>query len=361
MKNSKKTLTFITVFILFLVFLWSVILGFQRRSSATANEKIKLTKELITQKLSTAEEVAFLNMERAVVLISESKEEVNKLQKEIGDKRKDIGELENQISQTENRILKKENRKYSEFFDLTVDDEKATGNKIYLDKESAFILDKKRGAIYQLSLEKKSLKKNLFPEVKSASLVAGFENESFFYAKGSGVFRIDNEGKLKKIMDQDKGWGEITDANIFNGNIYLLDRGKDEIWKYLKTEDGYGGGNTYFEKGQAIDFTSINSLAIDGSVYLAGGSTIVKYTSGLRDGFSIDLPDKNAVFDKVFSTKDTNNIYLWDKSRGTIYVVGKTGEYIEQTNSEILSKGSDIVVYGESVYVLKGSKIYKID
>ena len=205
------------------------------------------------------------------------------------------------------------------------------------------------------------MNKNQLSEIKSANLVAGYEEEGFFYAKGSGVYRIDSDGKLKKIVDNDKDWGEIIDIYTYNGNIYLLDKGKDEVWKYLRGEDSYGNKSSYFESGQAIDFSSINSLAIDGSLYLAGNSIIIKYTSGLRDGFKVDLPESKPNFDKVFTSKDLEKIYLWDKSKGTIYVLGKTGEYIEQVNSDILSKGNDFVVYKEEIYMLVGSKIYKIE
>jgi len=359
MKNSKKTLTFATVVVLFFLLVWSVVLGYQRRTSAVAKNKIKLTEELINQKLSTAEEVAFLNMDRALILIKESREEVSKLKNEIGDKRKELGELEEMIKKTENKIVKKEQRQYSEFFDLTVDSEEAAGKRFYLDQNITYILDNKRGAVYKFNLDKKSLPKEIFTEIKSASLVAGYEDKIFFYVKGSGVYLIDG-GKPKKVIENDKNWGEIIDMYIYNGNIYLLDKGKDEVWKFLRGEDGYGGGASYFQSGQSIDLSSINSLSIDGSIYLAGGSIIVKYTSGLRDGFKVDLPDSRANFNKVFTSKDLEKVYLWDKKKGTVYVVGKTGEYIEQINSEILSKGSDIVVYKEEIYVLEGRKIFKI-
>lgn len=83
MKNSKKTLTFLTVFILFLIFFWSVILGFKRRINYQTNEKIKTAEELITEKLGKAEEVAFLNMDRALILITEAKQELEKVKKEL--------------------------------------------------------------------------------------------------------------------------------------------------------------------------------------------------------------------------------------------------------------------------------------
>lgn len=365
--GKQKTLTFITVFILLIILFWSVGLGYRRRTQETAREKIKLTKELISQKLDQAEQVAFLNMSSALGLIDDSKKEANKLKQEfrlrpdsVGTTARQVGELEKMIVDTENKILKKEEKKYSEFFDLTVDDKNAKGDKFYLFDGRLLVSDKNRGVLYELSLEKKSLDKDQFSAVKRSSLVALFGDKKYFFVTGEGVYQVFKE-QAKKVIENDKDWGEIIDMSIYNGNIYLLDRDKDEVWKYLSAESGFGGKSSYFSSGQAIDLSAINSLAIDGSIYLAGDSVMVKYTSGLRDEFKVNLPDDKVNMKKIFTSKDLEKVYGWDRDTGTVYVMGKNGDYQEQVNSKILSTGTDLVVYKDSIYVLMGSKIYKIE
>ncbi len=354
-KPQQRTLTFITVFILTLILFWSVGLGYYRRSKEINQKKINLTKELITQKLSQAAEVSFLNMSSALSLIADSKAEVKKLVG-LDDQ---VKELEKMINDSENKILKKEEKKYTEFFDLTVDDKNAKGEKLYLDDGRLLVSDRSRGILYDLSLDKKSLDKDQSSEVKKSALISLFEDKKYFYVEGVGIYQI-VDGKTKKIINDDKEWGKIIDMVVFNGNIYLLDQGKNDIYKYVKTEDGFGGGKSYFEAGQTINLSSINSFTIDGSVYLAGDSVMFKYTSGLRDGFKTNLPDENINTTKIFTSRDLEKVYVWDKSRGTIYIMGKNGDYLEQVNSKILSTGADIVVYKDSIYILQGSKIYKI-
>ncbi|MDO9028063.1 MAG: hypothetical protein Q7U68_04290 [Candidatus Roizmanbacteria bacterium] len=365
--HPQKTLTFITVFILLIILFWSVGLGYRRRTQETAREKIKLTKELISQKLDQAEQVAFLNMSSALGLIDDSKKEANKLKQEfrlrpdsVGTTARQVGELEKMIVDTENKILKKEEKKYSEFFDLTVDDKNAKGDKFYLFDGRLLVSDKNRGVLYELSLEKKSLDKDQFSAVKRSSLVALFGDKKYFFVTGEGVYQVFKE-QAKKVIENDKDWGEIIDMSIYNGNIYLLDRDKDEVWKYLSAESGFGGKSSYFSSGQAIDLSAINSLAIDGSIYLAGDSVMVKYTSGLRDEFKVNLPDDKVNMKKIFTSKDLEKVYGWDRDTGTVYVMGKNGDYQEQINAKILSTGTDLVVYKDSIYVLMGSKIYKIE
>ncbi|MFA5770646.1 MAG: hypothetical protein WC894_04095 [Patescibacteria group bacterium] len=358
--GQQKTLTFITVFILGIILFWSVGLGYMRRSSANNQKKISLTKDLISQKLSQAEQVSFLNMSSALSLIADSKAEANKLKQELSAKSYESSGLDKMISDSENKILKKEEKKYTEFFDLTVDDKNAKGDKLYLMNDRLLVSDKARGILYELSLDKKSLDKDQSPEIKNSFLIALFEEKKYFYVEGVGVYQI-VDGKTKKVIENDKKWGKIVDMAVFNGNIYLLDQGKNDIYKYMTTENGFGGGTSYFAPGQSIDLSAVNSLSIDGSVYLAGDMVMFKYTSGLRDGFKVNLPDGNINTTKIFTNKDLEKVYGWDKKRGTIYIMGKNGDYQEQVNSKILSTGGDFVVYKNLIYVLQGSKIYKME
>lgn len=359
--GQQKTLTFITVFVLGIILFWSVGLGYIRRSQENNQKKIDLTKDLISQKLSQAEEVSFLNMSSALNLITDSKVEVKKLAPlRSTNFARQIKEIEQLILNTENKILKKEEKKYSEFFDLTVDDKDAKGNKLYLDDGRLLVSDKTRGVLYELSLDKKSLDKDQSNEIKKSTLIALFKEKKYFYVGGEGVYQIIN-GKINKAIENDKSWGNILDLAVFNGNIYLLDQEKNQIYKYMVAELGFGDKILYFQPGQTINLSSINSFSIDGSVYLAGDSVMFKFTSGLQDAFKTNLPDGNIKTNKIFTSKDLEKVYVWDKGRGTVYIMGKNGDYQEQINSKIFSTATDFMVYKNSIYVLQGSKIFKIE
>ncbi|EKE14858.1 MAG: hypothetical protein ACD_12C00265G0001, partial [uncultured bacterium] len=221
--GQQKILTFITVSILGMILVWSVGFGYIRRSSINNQKKIKLTKELVSQKLSQAEQVSFLNMSSALSLIADSKVEANKLKQELGVKSYELSGLEKMIADSENKILKKEEKQYTEFFDLTVDDKNAKGNKLYLNDDRLLVSDKTRGILYELSLDKKSLDKDQSSEIKNSSLIALFEEKKYFYVDGIGIYQI-VDGKTKKIIEKVKDWGKIVDLAVFNGNIYLLDQ-----------------------------------------------------------------------------------------------------------------------------------------
>jgi hypothetical protein len=360
--QGKKT-TFVVVLFLFFLLLWSVVFGYQRRAHSQLMNKVKSYEEKISGKLNEASDLSTINLNRSLVLLAEAKKEFGDLKKIVGKKEiKEVENLGNLVSTKEKEIVKKEEKKSTEFYDLALITKEAQGKKMYLDKENIAILNPDLGEIYNLSLTKKSNRMIKKGEIKKAGLVSLYNNDTFFFNKEKGIYKIDQDDKINLAVKKDKGWGEIVDFWIYNGNLYLLDKNKDEIYKYLVAEEGYSGKTSYFKSDQSIDLAEANSIAIDSSVYIATNNNIYKYTAGVREEFNLDLPEKeNLSFTKVFTDKNSNKIYLWEKAKGRIYVISKNGQYERQINSSIFSQASDFVVLeSEGIFVLVKEKIYKV-
>lgn len=359
--GSRKKYTFIAVIVIFIILIWSVGLGYARRNETALDKKIQSTKNLISQKLNQADESVFLNLPQSLALISEARQELERLKKEIGNKRKEkeIKDLENLITQEENKITKKEEKKYEEFFDLAVDNKQSKGVRLYLDSNNLSILDKAQGIIYTLSLEKKSLDKNKFPEIKNAQKIARYEDNVFFFTS-DGFYKITTDGKLNKIIEKDKDWKTIIDVWIYNGNIYVLDKDKDQIYKYLVAENGYSDKTLYF-KGGTSGLKDAHSLAIDSSIYVGFPDHIFKFTAGTQDEFKTSFPESNIQITKIFTTKDVEKVYAWDKTSGSLYVLSKNGTYERELYSSILKQIDDFIIYNKNAYLLSGKKIYMLN
>ena len=358
--NKKKILTLILVIFLLLIFVWSVVFGHQRRVESDQKQKIQTVNELVVKKLAEAEDVGFLNSTKALSLISEAKDSVDKLKNELGDKHVlEINNIYDLIKKKENIILKKEEKAAEEFFDLKIDNKNAVGVKMSLADDNLVILDNKNGAIYNLSLLKKSLVTETVPEAKSADLITNQPSAVFIFVKNSGVYKS-GAGKTNKVIDYDKAWGEISQMVDYNSNLYLLDKNKNQIYKYLATDNGYASGSAYFKSGQEIDLASADSLAINGSLYISSTDEIVKYTSGLRDGYKTNYPQDNVKIDKIIADKNLEKIFTWDKSNAALYILDKDGAYEREINVGVLGKANDVVVYENKAYVLSGDKINSI-
>lgn len=359
--NKSKKLTMAIVGVIFVILVWSVVFGYQRRSEAERSKKVQTTRESVQKKVTEAEDVAFLNLDRAMGLLSEAKIEVETLKKDLGDKKVgDVQEIEQLIKEKENQIVKKEEKTYTEFYDLALENKDASGETMYLDGENVAILDSKKGTVYMLSLAKKSIEKKTATDVSSGRLV-GMYKDRVYVLGGNGIIQFTgtDKDKAKKVLEYDSEWGSIKGLFTYNGNIYLLDQGKSDVYKYIATESGFSKKSSYFS-GDSPQLDSATSIAIDSSLYISNGSQILKYTRGVAEEFKTAFPTSDVKITKVYTDQEIEKVYAWDKTKGVVYVVNKTGNYERQFKSDILKKANDFFATKDGVYILSGQKIYKM-
>src|SRR5258708_4778233 len=105
-------------------------------------------------------------------------------------------------------------------------------------------------------------------------------------------------------------------------NVYLLDEFKNQIWKYIATDNGFSDRNQYLREGEGADFAAARNLQIDGSVWiLKSDNTMLKFTQGGKDFFQIGQVDPP--LDKIKSfylADDTSNIYFLDNDNSRVVV-----------------------------------------
>ncbi len=359
-KSKRKLVVGLIVAVVFAILIWSVVLGYNRRTNEDMRKKIQASSELINQKLNQADDVAFLNMPRALALISEAKDELNRVKKETGAQDSMLAALSQKIQLKEDQISKKEEKNGEEFYDLTLDQKNAKGNKMYLDGDSAAILDKDAGSVYILSLQKKSLTRIPASSAKKADAIGYYNSMVYLLSASDGIYKVGEDTKETKVLDADKNMSSVQGMFMYSGNIYVLDSNKQDVYKYSSTDSGFSGGTSYFKDSLGVGLSSASSLAIDSSVYISLDHSIVKYTGGLQDSFSTSFPSDKVSVTKLYTNKDLDKVYTWDKSKGSIFVIGKDGQYEKEVKSSLLKTADDFTVYDNAVYVLIKEKIYKI-
>lgn len=331
-------------------------------TSKTAQEdrlNLENATSTITQKLEQAVDVFELNSGRSVALLVESKRDLKTLEQKLHSSHKsEIEQLAAKIEATEKRILQKNIKSAEEFIDLGLEEKGAQGTSMWRYDDKVIIINPK-GAVYILSLEKKSLEARTSAAISGSSLGGLDESTVYVYKKGTGVIKIESEtAKPQTAIKQDKDWGTIEDLQVYNKNLYLLDSAKGQIYKYIPTEDGFATKSAYFKSGAYAQ--GALSFAIDQSVYVAQKKLITKYTSGFQDGFAPQYPDSEPFVTKVMTSSDVDELYIWDKSGGRVVVLSKNGDYRKTIESSILSKATSVEVFADSAYALLGSKIYKV-
>lgn len=362
--SQNKRSTFIVLIILLAMLIWSVGSGSQRQLEKKLNDSLKTYQQRIDDKLNEANEIGSLNPDKATSLVTDAKTIFNELKQIVGDKKVDEMKLiSSSIANAEKTVLKKEDKNYQEFYDFNlIKKEIKFQGGVSVDKDQAVLLNKEDGEVYYLSLSKKSVNTIKKEEIKKATYFSSYNNNLFIYSANDGIYKIDTEEKVSLVVKKDEEWGTIGGMIVFNGNIYLLDKSKDNIYKYLVAENGFSDKNIYFKPGEEVKLSSLVNYSIDASIYILTENGIYKYLSGVRDEFSYSLPESDNDYQKIYANISNDKVYLLEKERGKVYVMDKKGKYEKQIGSSIFSKAGDIFVSEDqsNIFILVNDKIYTV-
>src|SRR3989344_4652023 len=320
---TSKKFTIIAVIIVFAILVWSLIFGVQRREEAKRQKRFDDSKTKIEASLEKAASEAFINFDQSTIYINEA----------------------------ENVIVKREEKASEEFYDLALEDKDAQGSTVYLDGDQLAILDNKNSTVYVLSLDKKSLTSYVSSDVKDGLLVSLYDNQVFFFSKSRGIYKFESESKAKQVIKPDSRWGNIVDMEVYNGNIYLLDSGRDEVYKYLVAESGYSDKSSYFQEGQSVDLEDAVDMSIDSAIYVALKNEAIKYVTGVKDQFATSFPEPTPNIAGIYTNGDIEQVFVWDTALGNLYVLEKDGKYNRQIASSIVKRAKNVVVYNNKALV----------
>jgi len=189
-----------------------------------------------------------------------------------------------------------------------------------------------------------------------------FDNSLLFFKKPSSVSIFKNNKFNEPLLLKDPYPGFVSGKiAAYQKNLYIFDSQKGEIIKYsTPLSQGKDQPQIWLEvKNQkALEGAS---MAIDSSIWILNkDNTISRYYRGaLKETLSpkfYPLP-KNLSEISVSSAY----IYLLEPSQKRIVVLDKTGRIIKQFQSEKFDNLKDFAISGNTIWLLNGSKIYKIN
>ena len=366
--KAKKTLLTISVVLVGLLIL-SVFFNLNHERSSKNQKKLGEVIPSVSQQYEEAVNLVDLNPVRSRTLLAEAKLSLSALLKEFpkgSAEFKQVNEWLDKVSQEE--VVAYKIYKLTAvplFFDLNLVKQGGVGIKISGWKTDKAILDAVNKTVYSLSTETKQAGIVAGSEaVKDAKLITN-HGKMIYLLNSDGIIGIDVEGKTAKVLIKpDEKWGEIASLCSFGGNLYLLDKKNNAIWKYIATDFGFSGRSNYLNPDVRANFGEAGSLVIDGSVWVAGVNEILKFTRGLGEQFAMKSFADTIQNMSVMTTGDMDkNIYILDKALSRIVVFNKEGEYQSQYQWDDLKKADDIISSEEEkkIFVLIGSKIYGID
>ena len=152
-----------------------------------------------------------------------------------------------------------------------------------------------------------------------------------------------------KLTDFDSAVSDPVALGYFGSNLYLLDRGNREIYKYTVSGETLGERQRWLKQGEVIDLSTPVDLAIDGDVWLVGGSDkLERFRRGVKENYSLSGVPEGAVFSRVAVEREGDRVALLDKVHGWIIMFKKEdGSFVSQLNSGQFMEAGDIEFDGE--------------
>lgn len=178
---------------------------------------------------------------------------------------------------------------------------------------------------------------------------------------------IEYDGLVFNFMDTTAGsFYAGVQAEPYSSRVYILDPGREQIWKYYRQRDSYGSAEGYITDGS--DISEAVSMAIDGAIWvLNSDGTISKFISGLSVDFDVErapLTDYSGAT-KIYTSFESNQLYLLDASNDRVMVFNKDvndGDLVYSTQYvfEGLSGLRDIYISQEEnrIYLLTETEVY---
>ncbi|MCH7541580.1 hypothetical protein IH981_02250, partial [Patescibacteria group bacterium] len=300
LKKRQRIIQIVAVLAVILVI--SIGVGLINHTRNVNREKFETAITSIEGKLQDAQSLQDINPSQAKVFLNEAEEELEMLSSndpKVESLQKKLDSLVAKI----NKIFKVE---LTNFADLTTLKGGIDTAELVIAGSSLFVLDKGTGSVYAVALSGEE-PKILVSEKKGLQNIAT-SNEFTYLQTEDGLFKVDNITSVEtKVSEASSDWKNLTAADIYRGNVYLLDESAKQIWKYVPATGGLGGPTAYFTQ----EFkNSPRSFAVDGAIWVVTRSEIFKFFTGKKDKFSVkEAPVRFSNITDIYTSEATTSLY----------------------------------------------------
>ncbi len=164
-------------------------------------------------------------------------------------------------------------------------------------------------------------------------------------------------------------WGLAQLVKAYSGNLYVVDTKNNQIWRYRPSEKGFETTpETYFAPTTNVDLAGVQSIDIDGNVWLLfADGRLLKFFGGEQKAFELKgLPDPLSAPTAIAVRLDGDLIYVADAGNGRILEFTKDGQFQRQfmpAEGNALQGMRDLFLdeAGDKFYIVTSDSIYKAD
>lgn len=359
--SHSRKLTMSVGIVLLFVLIVSIGFGIRQKKINEVKKEYQGLFAQATSEVDQAINLASVNPEesRQLFLSGESKLEQIKALK-IKDSK--IDDLEKKIEESRVAILGEYRVATDLFLDLGLLSSGFKGDSLSSSGGNIYILDKTGSRVVSVEMTTKKSKVVAGPTlVEGAAGLASYE-DTVYLLFSDGIYRIGNT--KSKVVEST--WSEEAFIHAFAGNMYVLDKSGNAIYRYSgESGDTFGSQQSWLSSSTKADFTKAISWGMNGAIYvLYPNARVLKYSLGSPQGFSITgVSPEIGNIDALYANPDNQNVYLLDKAGGRVVVIDKNGKYIAQYISDQIGSAINLVVSeaDKKIILLTGEKLLSIE
>lgn len=331
--------------------------GGVRRTIMQAKEVHSETMGRIEIMLNEARSVATDNPERARILFAQSQETLRAYleTKPKAAYARIAEEKLSTLSQLEREALKVRESSLRTTFELSLLDEGLKSSRFVGGEDGVISLYTPNQEV--VGMHVRDLSKTTTKIERGISGPYYVEETRILAMTAEGIWETEKKGEQKLAVPNDEVWGVIRDIATFGNNIYLLDVGQGEIWKYPRVGEGYGERARWFGRGITLDLSRIVDWVVDGEIWLLSASgKLERYSRGVPVAFALSgLPsatNTGGLNDPVALAVTEDELYILERGASRVVVFTREGNYREQYSAAEFGRATDLYIYEGKGYVL---------
>jgi DNA-binding beta-propeller fold protein YncE len=176
----------------------------------------------------------------------------------------------------------------------------------------------------------------------------------------NNLFRVKGTDGTPVTLQKHADMGKVDALTLYSGNLYLLDRGKGELFKNEGSGITFKAGTVWLNDAGLLN--KANNVAIDGNAYLTTrDGDIVKLLKGARQEFNYHaFSPRLGASSTIYTTKESKSLYILDPENKRVAILDKQGNIKDQYTSPKFDNLKSLLVNSaeDQIYVLNGKAIY---
>lgn len=354
--NHKKIQLLFALFLL-VGLLISLYFGYQKNQTQKAETSFKSLKSELETKLNNISVVKNLNAETTYQSAKEAKDIITKMS-QLNIHSDEVNQYKSQVDLILSQSGDSDSFKPDVVYDTSLITNSPKFSKLLFSKSNLYLLDSTNGRIDSIIPQDKSTKNVLISDqIKSSSKILVDNNNLYLLSSGK-ISLIEKSGLTQKI---DLSSSSITDAQFWNGSLYILDKNSQSIFKSTPSASGYSSPQSWLKNDAKLELGA-TSLSIDSQIWvLTESGRVYLYNSGLKSKFNQNQENNFTKAANLIADPNSDYLVFSDNSK-FIYIYKKSGEFAFKFNTgslqilDVSFDASNKIIY----FLASDQKIYKI-